>query len=283
MARSELGRFARWLLYALAAWVLFFFFAIPMLRSAAPRQVVEGELVWKPPEQTLRVCDSGQLLAVRVLASARFFWITKHVQELSSPPGGPMLAVLEGEISPSRGFRSGPAVDGVLDVNGGFWIERGSCAARARRDPSAAEQRARDFLALTDAVQSRDRARVEELLGAGVRAAHPPESDATDAESMAALRDPLQDAVDGGDLALVDLLLAHGANPNWQCCSGETALVMAAERGDPAIVGALLDGGADPLRGGDGGPPLVSALWHGHFAVAWSLVGPTARAILRGE
>ncbi len=57
---------------------------------------------------------------------------------------------------------------------------------------------------------------------------------------------PLYDAVGHKDNRIALLLLAHGANPNWQNASGFTALMGAVGYHDVVLVRALLARGANP-------------------------------------
>lgn len=110
---------------------------------------------------------------------------------------------------------------------------------------------------------------------------------------------PLNEAVMGGDVDVVETLLKHGANPNGQDSSGWTALHvaqnndyfelaevlvargtdvnlaandgqtplhMAARRGRRAMTECLLRLGADPtLRAKDGKTPIAEAQYHRNF------------------
>lgn len=80
-------------------------------------------------------------------------------------------------------------------------------------------------------------------------------------------------AADSGDAALVDLLLRHGADPNRGC-----PLYYAASQGHDGIVGRLLDVGADPNRARLGGvpSPLVIAAENGHVRSVNLLLGAGA-------
>ena len=71
---------------------------------------------------------------------------------------------------------------------------------------------------------------------------------------------PIVAAAAKGDLAIVEVLLAAGANPNSCCCSCVTALHRAIEGGHTAVVARLLKGGADPRERREGRtPPLELA------------------------
>lgn len=142
-------------------------------------------------------------------------------------------------------------------------------------DPSHDHQ-ARTFLELTEAAHAGDLRKVEWMLQRGVDPTHPPIGE-SEAAYFSQLMDPIQGAAERGFDQVVALLLANGADPNWQCCSGETALVLAAENNHLETVEVLLAGGADPLLG-DSGPALFTALIHGNFRIAGSLVLPTLRA-----
>jgi hypothetical protein len=63
---------------------------------------------------------------------------------------------------------------------------------------------------------------------------------------------PITTAAAKGNLAIVDVLLKAGANPNACCCSCITALHRAIEGGHSSIVTRLLEGGADPRIRYDG-------------------------------
>jgi hypothetical protein len=136
-----------------------------------------------------------------------------------------------------------------------------------------ADGRARDFVALCDATRAGDPARVGDLLARGVDPRHSPESSEDDASYHASLCDPVQNAVEAGDAASLDLLLSHGANPDWLCCDGPPALGRALERGRPDLARALLDAGADPVGG------LWPAIARHEWALAARLTGGTARSL----
>jgi ankyrin repeat protein len=72
-----------------------------------------------------------------------------------------------------------------------------------------------------------------------------------------------------GDRALVELLLERGADPNRGNDYGWTKLHQAGYSNDPALARLMLDAGArtDLSARGDGGTPLVAALFWGHREV----------------
>ena len=72
---------------------------------------------------------------------------------------------------------------------------------------------------------------------------------------------PLQSAAAGNHLRIVDLLLAHGADPNCREQGGFTPLHAAAQNGNLDMIRALIFGGADlDARSNDGKLPVDVAL-----------------------
>jgi len=67
--------------------------------------------------------------------------------------------------------------------------------------------------------------------------------------------------------SMIALLLERDANPDWQTKNGETALTFAAHEGDLEVVELLLAGGADPNVPSAAWPPLFYAAMAGHLAV----------------
>jgi ankyrin repeat protein len=77
-------------------------------------------------------------------------------------------------------------------------------------------------------------------------------------------------------LALVQLLLSCGADPNQVRLDGMTALHTAAWRGLSDVARELVDAGADPAAAARSGPhqgetPAQSALSQGHLVLAANL------------
>jgi len=85
---------------------------------------------------------------------------------------------------------------------------------------------------------------------------------------------PLNFAVEAGEVGMIDLLLAYGADPNASHHPGMTALISAAYQNRPELAARILDAGADPnLNSWEddvGRPvsPLAVALRKGNVAVA---------------
>lgn len=79
----------------------------------------------------------------------------------------------------------------------------------------------------------------------------------------------LPPAVQREDLETTGILLEHGANPNLVKEGEESALCLAADRGNRAMVQLLLERGADPnCEGLDGHLPLAVACRQGHLEIA---------------
>jgi ankyrin repeat protein len=112
-----------------------------------------------------------------------------------------------------------------------------------------------------DAAYHNDAERVAQLLAEGA---------AVDSRDSAGWT-PLMWSVDmaqawGEPLQVVRLLLAAGADPEATTGAGETVLMRACERHNLAIIDALLAAGANPNRGGDGSTPLHRATYEGFVA-----------------
>jgi ankyrin repeat protein len=88
---------------------------------------------------------------------------------------------------------------------------------------------------------------------------------------------PLHSAAAHRHNAVIQLLLAHGANVNARQENGETPLMEAAQNGDTALVGDLLARGADPLLATDDGRTAAHfAETAGHTDLAATLRGKVA-------
>lgn len=88
---------------------------------------------------------------------------------------------------------------------------------------------------------------------------------------------PLHSATARSHNAIIQLLLAQGANVNARQAGGETPLMEAAQNGDAALVDYLLTHGADPtLAMDDGRTSADFALAAGHAALAATLRGKMA-------
>jgi hypothetical protein len=79
----------------------------------------------------------------------------------------------------------------------------------------------------------------------------------------------LQLAAQLGDVESVEILLAHGCNPNTQDDNGYSALLHAAKFGHPPVVKLLLEAGAHPnAKDKNDLIPLINALLYANFACA---------------
>jgi ankyrin repeat protein len=86
-------------------------------------------------------------------------------------------------------------------------------------------------------------------------------------------RTALYCAARGGQPAVVDQLLAAGADANRRNAAGDTALLWAAQEGDLAMVDSLLAAGADLDLATDAGhTPLLRAVYGGHTTVVQRLL-----------
>lgn len=132
------------------------------------------------------------------------------------------------------------------------------------------EQKALDFMALTYAAKNANLVLVRGLVERGAPVDPPQDATHTEAGYIASqFGTPLEAAARAGYLEIVELLLAKRADPNWQCCSGETSLYLAARNGHLPVVKALLAGGADPRLGAFADPstPLEAARKGGHSEI----------------
>lgn len=107
---------------------------------------------------------------------------------------------------------------------------------------------------LTMAIRQKNAPKVQELLLSGVN---------INERDEGAEQTPLMWAVQSGDVALVQMLLAHGAAVNAQDDFGKTALMFATEKNDAGIVKLLLRSGANPsVR--DANAVTVADIAHAH-------------------
>jgi uncharacterized protein len=87
---------------------------------------------------------------------------------------------------------------------------------------------------------------------------------------------PLHSAIASGNMALLELLLKHGAAPDPVEFLGATPLHSAAAHGNREMVNRLLTAGADPSRKtNDGKTPADVAAQYGHAELARELAAPT--------
>jgi ankyrin repeat protein len=93
---------------------------------------------------------------------------------------------------------------------------------------------------------------------------------------------PLLHAVTEAKSIAAETLLRAGADPDARNAAGETALIIAAEKGDLYLTGLLLEAGAAPdLRGGENGETaLLVAARKGNRAIAEALLKAGADPLL---
>ncbi len=128
-----------------------------------------------------------------------------------------------------------------FDENFALIVDSGDAEAvslflQAGFDPRLTDQRGNPLL--TIAVRSQYPDIVTLLLSAGA-----------DCNHIAGDRPwtPLMDAVQKGDTVIANILLDHGADPNYRSSDGQTALIICAGRGDDILSAILVKHGADPL------------------------------------
>jgi ankyrin repeat protein len=131
-------------------------------------------------------------------------------------------------------------------------VERASEALRRYRESAQGDPPR----ALLKAARNGSADEVRALLDAGV------DPNALDVRRNSALWEAVAFRPQGGDgvLAVVDLLLAAGADPNIRNALGDTPLSIAAVRPAPDLLRVLIEAGADPsVAGFQGMTPLIGA------------------------
>ena len=104
------------------AWVL------ALSASAEGEARVRGELVWNSERQTLRPCGSEAVYWVRVLASNPHFSLSQRVDAIfEEQPGSPVLAELDGTLSPVTSMGPKYEVDRALIVSRIRSVSAGTC------------------------------------------------------------------------------------------------------------------------------------------------------------
>lgn len=135
------------------------------------------------------------------------------------------------------------------------------------------EQRLADYVALIEAAESGQPAKVEALLtrGTPVDVGAQPGSDAVGSAWVpyAERPSPLFVAAANGHLEVVKTLLKRKPWLEWHCCDSLTPLGTAAANGHREIVEALLAAGADPtVKSAGGMSALEAARARGHGEIA---------------
>jgi uncharacterized protein len=137
-----------------------------------------------------------------------------------------------------------------------------------RIGPAADRLAASRFPPLHLAARRGDTAAVVHLLGSGPPGVTPTAIDEQDAGPNGWT--PLLHAIHKGQLPVVQLLLARGADPNREAANGTTPLNLAASQGELAIVRTLIAAGAR-VEGADGARAFLNAAANGHTRVARQL------------
>lgn len=96
---------------------------------------------------------------------------------------------------------------------------------------------------------------------------------------------PLMRAAEFSQSRIVEILLAHGANPNEADVNGRTALITASYVGDATTVAKLLAASANPNAADSpyGFTPLLNATFKGHVEVVKLLLAAGADANIRAK
>ncbi|MCP5067653.1 MAG: hypothetical protein GY946_13910 [bacterium] len=134
------------------------------------------------------------------------------------------------------------------------------------------EQQVRDYIDLCETAREGDFAEAQRLLRRGAPT-EPIDPMAHPLAAMAVNMDPpILSSAERGDLAMVELLLDHGAYPDSRCCSSDSGLGAAAAAGHVEVVQLLLENGADPtISGMKGRSPIELARKGGHAAIVQQL------------
>lgn len=96
---------------------------------------------------------------------------------------------------------------------------------------------------------------------------------------------PLMRAAEFSQSRVVEILLAHGADPNAADVNGRTALITASYVGDALTVAKLLAANADPNAADSpyGFTPLLNATFKGHVEVVKLLLAAGANPSIRAK
>lgn len=96
---------------------------------------------------------------------------------------------------------------------------------------------------------------------------------------------PLKRATEFKQLAIVNLLLTHGAKPDLADYHGNTPLMTASYQGDDEIAAALLEAGASPNIAEEtyGYTPLINAAWKGHANIVKRLLAAGADQAIKAK
>jgi hypothetical protein len=117
---------------------------------------------------------------------------------------------------------------------------------------------------LLDAVEARDKVKVEQLLGWGANINY----HSTKKKPHLKDRTPLSIASDRGYPAMVAMLIESGANINAKSCRGDTALHGAVRNGKEIVLQILIDSGAGiDIRGESGWTALLYAASYHHLTM----------------
>ena len=188
--------------------------------------------------------------------------VAGHLSEPATNGSSPHPSIEPARPRTILGF--GPSMAAALAVT--FVVLLAACSAQSE------QRKIEDYVALIEAAESGQPAKVEALLTRGTPVdATGPEGPGDAGSAWAPLAErpsPLFVAAANGHLGVVKALLKHEPWLDWRCCDSFTPLGTAAANGHQRIVELLLEAGADPSVATEGGKtPLEAARANGHATI----------------